>query len=112
MNNYWAVLNKYAVFGGRATRKEFWNFVFTTGLIVIATAIFGSIISEEALELLEALFGLYALAIAIPMLAVTVRRMHDVGKSGWYIFAPVYSWILLCTDGDKGTNQYGPAPKT
>lgn len=55
--------------------------------------------------------GLFALAIAIPGLAVGIRRMHDVGKSGWYLLIPVYSFILAITEGEKGDNQYGPDPK-
>jgi len=51
------------------------------------------------------------LPLIIPSIAVGVRRMHDVGKSGWFILIPIYNLILAATEGDKGDNQYGPDPK-
>lgn len=54
---------------------------------------------------------IYSLAVLIPGIAVAIRRMHDVGKSGWYILIPIYNLILACTDGDKGQNEYGADPK-
>lgn len=114
MNWYLEVLKKYAEFSGRARRKEYWMFV-----------LFNMIISF-VLELVEGLFGgpgilymIYGLAVLIPGLAVSVRRLHDVGKSGWFLFillVPIVGaiWILIlhCTDSLPGENQYGPNPKT
>ena len=58
-------------------------------------------------------FGLiYTLGILLPSIAVAVRRMHDVGKSGWYILIPIYNFILSVTEGDKGKNKYGTDPKS
>ena len=57
------------------------------------------------------LTDIYSLAILIPSLAVGVRRMHDVGKSGWFLLIPIYSLILAITEGNKGGNQYGSDPK-
>jgi uncharacterized membrane protein YhaH (DUF805 family) len=54
---------------------------------------------------------IYSLGTIVPALAVSVRRMHDVGKSGWYILIPIYNLVLACTNGDTGTNEYGPDPK-
>jgi len=53
----------------------------------------------------------YQLAILIPSIAVGVRRMHDVNKSGWFILIPIYNLILAVTDGTKGDNKYGHDPK-
>lgn len=53
----------------------------------------------------------YSLAVLVPSIAVAVRRMHDVNKSGWFILIPIYNLILAVTEGDKGSNQYGPDPK-
>jgi len=53
----------------------------------------------------------YSFAVFIPSLAVLVRRMHDVGKSGWYCLIPIYNLILCCTEGEHKTNEYGPDPK-
>lgn len=64
------------------------------------------------------LIGLYSLAVFIPSLAVTVRRLHDTNHSGWMYFVSlipliggIWLLILLCTDGTHGQNQYGPDPK-
>jgi len=61
---------------------------------------------------------LYALAVFVPGLAVSVRRLHDIGKSGWYYFiilipiaGPIWFLVLMCTDSQPGDNQYGPNPK-
>lgn len=54
---------------------------------------------------------LYLFGILIPSIAVSIRRMHDVGVSGWYILVPIYSFILAFTEGEKGENKYGPDPK-
>jgi len=107
MKYYLEVLQKYAVFEGRARRSEYWYFVLFNFLISLALTFL-----DEALGLLE--FGtntVYSLAVMIPSLAVLVRRMHDVGKSGWFCLIPIYNLILAATEGDYGTNEYGPDPK-
>jgi len=60
---------------------------------------------------LSIISSLFSLAILVPGIAAGVRRMHDVGKSGWYILIPIYNLILAFTEGDQGTNQYGLDPK-
>lgn len=59
----------------------------------------------------EFLGTIYSLIILLPSIAVGVRRMHDVGKSGWYLLIPIYNLILLATNGDSGENKYGSDPK-
>lgn len=54
---------------------------------------------------------IYSLAVFIPSIAVAVRRMHDVGKSGWFILIPIYNLILACTNGESGENKFGADPK-
>lgn len=109
---YFEVLKKYAVFDGRARRKEYWMFylfnIFAIILLVFAEAVIG--ISSESGQSL--LVSIYQLAVFIPSLAVAVRRMHDVNKSGWYLLIPVYNLILALTAGTKGDNKYGPDPKS
>ena len=56
-------------------------------------------------------YYIYTLAVLIPSIAVGVRRMHDVGKSGWFLLIPIYNLILACTDGVNGDNEYGADPK-
>ena len=99
------VLKNYAVFGGRARRSEYWYFALFSTIISIVFQI-----SEISLGM-PYLSTLYSLAVLIPSIAVGVRRMHDVNKSGWFILIPIYNLILFFTDGTQGPNQYGPDPK-
>ncbi|MBB1645380.1 DUF805 domain-containing protein [Sphingobacterium sp. UME9] len=107
------VRDNYANFEGRARRKEYWMF-FLANLII--SAVFG--ILGQIASLFTYVSGLVSLALLIPGIAVTVRRLHDTNKSGWFILValiPFIGWIyllyLLVLEGDKGPNQYGPDPK-
>jgi uncharacterized membrane protein YhaH (DUF805 family) len=97
--------SKYVEFTGRARRKEYWLFTLVNSLInfffLVAFSGDDSIIP----------YFLYCLATFLPSLAIGIRRMHDVGKSGWYYVIPLYNYILAGTDGNSGSNQYGPDPK-
>jgi uncharacterized membrane protein YhaH (DUF805 family) len=106
MNYYLNVWKNFANFSGRARRSEYWYFVLFNSIIVI--------ILGQIAVLIESpwLVTIYYLAILIPSIAVGVRRMHDVGKSGWYLLIPVYSFILAVTEGQKGSNEYGEDPKS
>lgn len=108
------VKEHYADFKGRARRKEFWMFSLVSygGIIVLAilSVILGQIASFLGL-IISIIMLIACLAIIVPGIAVGVRRMHDVGKDWWYIFIPIYSFILAITEGEKGDNQYGPDPK-
>ena len=95
MKWYLLVLKKYAVFQGRARRKEYWYF-FLFNLLFAYAVLFFSIWIK-----LPSLYLIYVLASLIPGLAVGVRRMHDVNKSGWFILIPIYNLILCCTDGTR-----------
>ena len=119
MKWYLQVLKKYAEFNGRSRRKEYWMFVlFNIIFAFIAVALdyaFGTTYGDFGYGIV---YTLYALAVLIPGLAVTVRRLHDVGKSGWMIlvgFIPIVGaiWliILTVTDSQPGENEYGPNPK-
>ena len=110
------VFNHYATFSGRARRSEYWWFVLLNSLVSTALARLSQIGGGSAL--FEALASLWALALFIPGLAVTWRRLHDIGKSGrnWlWVFLPVVGWIILLVyaarPGQEGPNQYGPNPK-
>jgi uncharacterized membrane protein YhaH (DUF805 family) len=103
------VLNNYANFEGRARRKEYWMFGLLNILIFFALSIL-SLIPYLGI-IFSILWGIFMLGILVPSIAVAIRRMHDVGKSGWYMFIPIYSLILACTEGEHRTNQYGPDPK-
>ena len=101
------VFENYANFEGRARRKEYWYFALLNFIISFALGFFLTLLSPT----IGLAANLYSLAVFIPSIAVAIRRMHDVGKSGWYILIPIYNIILLATDGEKGTNEYGPDPK-
>jgi len=98
MKNYLEVLQNYAVFKGRATRTEYWSFILINAII---SWVLGMIDSSQIG------YSIYSLAVLIPTLAVAVRRMHDVGKSGWYLLIPIYNFILAVSIGDSGDNEYG-----
>jgi len=92
---------KYATFDGRASRSEFWYFSlfevivsFLSGIVEGATGITG-------------LSYIPSLALLIPSIAVTCRRMHDTGRSGWFQLVPIYNFILACTASNPGSNKYG-----
>jgi uncharacterized membrane protein YhaH (DUF805 family)/ribosomal protein L40E len=116
---YLTTLKKYAVFTGRARRKEFWYFFLFNNLILIALAILGSLFrSANGLSLFSVLAAVYAVATMVPALAVSVRRLHDVNLSGWLVAlvaVPLVGGIILlilCAQDSKGhQNQHGPDPK-
>lgn len=108
MNWFLKVLKQYADFNGRARRKEYWMFVLIFMLIYF---VLGFLIGLLQMPSLAIIVMIFAIAMIIPSIAVAVRRMHDVGKSGWYCLIPIYSLILAVTEGVKGSNEYGPDPK-
>jgi len=119
MNWYVKCLKQYADFSGRARRKEYWMFVLFNVLISIALGIVDGVLgfSAEASSI-GILGGIYSLAVLIPGIAVCVRRLHDVGKSGWYyllFLIPIIGAIILlvwfCTEGERSTNAWGEDPK-
>jgi uncharacterized membrane protein YhaH (DUF805 family) len=75
---------------------------------VIISVVFGFVCG---LMQVPQLSSIYTLAVLLPSIAVGVRRMHDVGKSGWFLLIPIYNFILACTDGVQGDNEYGTDPK-
>jgi uncharacterized membrane protein YhaH (DUF805 family) len=91
INSISSSLKKYVDFQGRATRKEFWIFV----AFVYASAFIGGLI--DGLAGTDFIGSLVVLVLTLPYLAVAVRRMHDVGKAGWFILVPFYNLILACT---------------
>ena len=105
MNWYLLVFKKYVDFNGRSRRKEYWYFTLFNILISIVLTIIEGVTNTQNID------SLYSLAVLIPGIAVGVRRMHDVGKTGWYIMIPIYNFVLACRKGTEGTNEYGSDPK-
>ncbi|MBO7747620.1 DUF805 domain-containing protein [Paenibacillus sp. MWE-103] len=113
MEWYLKVLQNYVGFTGRARRKEYWMFVLFNILVSIALAVVDGLLGSGRL-----LSGLYSLAVLLPTLAVTVRRLHDTGRSGWWYFiilipfvGAIVLLVFVCLDGEPNDNQYGPNPK-
>ncbi|MEV0399682.1 DUF805 domain-containing protein [Actinoallomurus sp. NPDC050550] len=113
MSWYLAVLRNYAGFVGRARRTEYWMFVLFNVIITVVLDLIGM-----AVKLVSILGFVYGLAVLIPSIAVGVRRLHDTGRSGWWLLIgiiPIIGTIILivfmATPGDRGDNTYGPDPK-
>ena len=112
-------LQHYAEFNGRARRSEYWYFVlFNLVISFVIGFTFGVIAGLLDMPALANLAYLWSLAMFIPGLAVSVRRLHDIGRSGWWLLLsliPLVGAIILiiwyCTDSQPGANQYSSNPK-
>lgn len=119
MNWYLEVLKKYAVFTGRARRKEYWYFIlFNIMISIILSAIDGMTGSYNPQTGMGLLGTIYILAILLPAVGVSIRRLHDTGRSGWWVLLsliPLLGTIVLLVfmlqDSKPGSNQYGANPK-
>jgi len=117
MQWFLAALKKYAVFSGRARRKEYWYFVLFYVLLLVALSIMdGSLGSRSGQGMLGTVFTLVML---VPSISVTVRRLHDTNRSGWWVLIsliPLIGGIILIVfavqDSQPGNNRFGPNPKT
>ena len=113
------VLNKYATFEGRARRSEYWYFTLLSVILSIAAQVIGGGGRNGGLItlLLLGVLCLVSLALLIPGIAVSVRRLHDTGRSGWFLLIaliPLVGGILLrvwmCSRGTEGPNRFGADP--
>jgi len=114
MDWYLMALKKYADFKGRSQRKEYWMFTLFNLLAFFVLSIVGSVLGDQA----ELLTGIYSLGVLLPSIAVTVRRLHDIGRSGWWallMVVPVVGALVLVVfalqDSQPEANEYGPNPK-
>jgi len=118
MNWYLEVLKKYARFDGRAGKKEYWYFSLFSFIIIVVLSVIdmmtGTFNDTVGLGLLS---GIYTLAVLIPSIAVTVRRLHDTDRSGWWLLinatliGVIVFLVFTAQDGTPGDNQYGSNPK-
>ncbi len=118
MNWYLQVLKKYAVFDGRARRTEFWMFVLFNFIISLVLGFLDGMFGTVSGTGVGLLGGLYMLVVLIPGLAVSIRRLHDTNRSGWWVLiglVPIIGWIIAiifyAQEGTRGPNQYGQDPK-
>ena len=119
MNWYLKVMKQYADFNGRARRKEYWMFILFNMIFASVALVFDNILGF-AMEGVGygPIYVLYGLGIMIPAIAVGVRRLHDIGKSGWMLLVSlipliggIWLLVLMATDGQPGDNKYGTNPK-
>ena len=127
MKYYLKALKNYAVFNGRATRSELWFFILFNFIFAIIAAVLDNIFGTT-FPIMDSpywhlpweygyIYMVYCIFIILPSLALEVRRLHDVGKSGWFILisliplvGAIWLLILFCTKGNSGDNNYGPDP--
>jgi len=115
MHWYGEVLQKYAVFNGRARRSEFWWFTLINAIVGAALGLIDTVIFGVNYGILS---GLYGLAVLIPTIAVAVRRLHDTNRSGWWLLIgliPLFGFIVLLIfyfqNSTPGSNRFGDNPK-
>lgn len=118
MHWYIDVLRKYAVFEGRARRKEYWIFALISALILIFLSLVDEVTGWKVWDDEGVLSLIYSVAVLLPSLAVMVRRLHDTDRSGWWcliLFIPLIGlivvFVFLVTNGNVGDNRFGPDPK-
>lgn len=107
-------------FQGRARRKEYWMYALFVTLIAVVLSLIDLFAGTYSASIgLGLLSGLFSLATLIQGIAVCVRRLHDLGKSGWWLLimlipliGPIVILVFMVLDGQPGENQYGPNPKT
>jgi uncharacterized membrane protein YhaH (DUF805 family) len=107
-------------FSGRSRRKEYWYFHLFNAIVMIFLGLFAAAFSDQGKPAMIP-FGLmftYAFVVFVPSIAVTIRRLHDIGKSGWWYciaFVPFIGGLILLVltllDSEPDRNEYGPNPK-
>ena len=110
--------NKYATFSGRAHRKEYWMFLLINLVVSVALALIDSLIGSVSESGMGLLSSVYSIGVLIPSLALSVRRLHDIGRTGWWVLIsiiPVIGAVVLLVfmllDSEPGSNRYGANPK-
>ena len=119
MNWYLKALNQYADFNGRARRKEYWMFfLFNMIFAALASFIDYSVGTANFVSGSGLFQNIYSLVVLVPGLAVAVRRLHDVGKSGWMLLlalipliGAIWLLVLFATNSKEGANKWGENPK-
>ncbi|MBB3699457.1 DUF805 domain-containing protein [Flammeovirga yaeyamensis] len=118
MEYFIKAFKNYANFSGRARRSEYWFFLLFHLITIFALFALDAFIMNVLEVGFSPFYLLYFLVSIVPSIALIVRRLHDVGKSGWFYFisfipliGPIWLIVLFCTDGEYGNNQYGENPK-
>lgn len=118
MGSYFVCLGKYATFGGRSTRTEFWGYNIVNAILVIVLGYFYIHAQPEQHTIATTIFFIYIVITICPTLAVMSRRWHDMGRTGKWLFLNlvpivglVVSYFFMFGDGEEGTNEYGRNPR-
>lgn len=118
MEWYLLAFRKFAEFKGRSPRKEYWMFTLFNLLIALGLGMLAGLVGGKGGGLTDVVSGLYTLVVFVPSLALSVRRLHDTGKSGWWMLitliplvGPLIMLFFMAKDSQLGTNEYGPNPK-
>lgn len=112
-------LRRYNNFSGRSRRTEYWRFVLFYILLAIGAHFLDSLFGfADVGSIFGPIYSLYVIILLLPTIAVAVRRLHDIDKSGWWLFVgfiPIigFIWLLIyfLREGTNGDNDYGPDPK-
>lgn len=111
---YKKFFRNYANFKDRSTRKDYWLVILINIIIGFCVGLIGGFLGEEAEKVCTVVVGIYSLATLIPSLALEVRRLHDINKSGWFILislvpavGSIILLVFLCMDSVNENNQYG-----
>ncbi|MGW6895605.1 DUF805 domain-containing protein [Streptomyces sp. NBC_00624] len=114
MHWYLDVLKKYVAFSGRARRKEYWMYMLFNYIAIII-----AVVLDVAIGTQPVITAIYLFAVLLPSLGVNIRRLHDTGRSGWWILfgivplaGPITLLVFECLEGDRSQNAYGPDPKS
>ena len=114
LNGYIDALKKYAVFKGRSRRKEYWTFTLINIAVLVCLTVAEQITGISGIE---NIFSIYVLAVFLPALSVTIRRLHDIDRNGWWVFItiiPLIGSIILLVfmllESTPGENRFGPCP--
>lgn len=119
MSWYLQALKRWSDFNGRSRRKEYWMFLLFNVIVSIVLGIIDMLIGTYSMNTgVGVLSGVYMLVVLIPGIAVTIRRLHDTGRSGWWILIAlvpiiggIWLLVLMFLDSQKESNQWGPSPK-
>jgi len=104
------LINNFVGFEGRASRSEYWWFILATVIVSFPLGFIDGMLFGWEYDDPMWISDIFSLAMFLPSLAVGIRRIHDHGKSGWWILMPFYNLYLFIADGEEMPNAYGPVP--
>lgn len=107
-------LKKSADFRGRTRRRDFWYFFLSLEIINLMLFFLKSILegmNNQLYIFFDIIQVIFSVIVILPYFAVSIRRMHDINRSGWWVLLPIVNIVFSCQDSDPQTNRFGPSPK-